>query len=84
LLAEAVEQARLYMSQCRAKINLDLAPKLAGAEAKLKTLRTAKQRQLEIDFQDGLTAGIRVRQKEERQRRIDRIFTEWSSYVRTL
>jgi len=82
LLAEAVEQARLYMSQCRAKINLDLAPKLAGAEAKLKTLRTAKQRQLEIDFQDGLTAGIRVRQKEERQRRIDRIFTEWSSYVR--
>ena len=82
LLPEAVAQARIYMSERRAKINRDLEPKLAAAEAKLSALRTAKQRQLEIDFQDGSLAGIRLRQKEERQRRIERIFAEWAGYVR--
>jgi hypothetical protein len=82
LLPEAVAEARRYMSAFRSKLNAELQPKLEQAEAKLDRLRTAKQRQLDLDFNEGELAGVRLRQKQQRQNRIDRIFAEYTQYVR--
>ena len=83
LLPEAVKEARLYMSTCRDQVNAEMAPKLHDAQAKLERLRIAKQNQLELDFQDmPHSGGLRLRQKEDRQRRLNKIFDEYTEYVR--
>jgi hypothetical protein len=81
LLPEAVRHARLWMSERRAQINAQLAPELATTEAKLDALRQAKYRQLARDFHDENLAGIRLRQKQVREREIERIFADYTKYV---
>ena len=49
--------------------------------SRLLALRTAKKQQLEIDFGDGTAVGIRLRQKQVKERKIDAIFTNWTAYV---
>jgi hypothetical protein len=82
LLPEAIAEARRHMSACWTKLNGELRPKLEQAQAQLDSLRTAKQRQLDLDYDQGQLAGIRLRQKQQRQSRIDRIFAEYTQYVR--
>lgn len=82
LLPEAIRRARLWMSERRQEVNSDLEPKLVEAQQKLARLRVAKVHQLELDFQEGNLAGIRLRQKETRQRTIDRVFASYTEYVK--
>ena len=82
LLREAVDYARMYMSDCREALNKELAPKLKEAQQKLLQLRGAQQMKLDLDFAEDGLSGIRLRQKEMRQTRIDRTFEEHEQYVR--
>jgi superfamily II DNA or RNA helicase len=82
LLPEAVAHSRKHMSRCRETVNTEMAPKLAAEEQKLEHLRVARRAQLDIDFGDTSLAGIRLRQKESKQRRIDEVFADWTAYVR--
>jgi hypothetical protein len=81
LLAEAVAQARRWMSDRRAEINAELAPKLADMRDKLEALRAAKHHQLDLDFHEANLSGIRLRQKQMKERRIDGLFADYTAYV---
>jgi Helicase conserved C-terminal domain len=81
LLPEAVAHGRKYMSGCRATLHAEMLPKLEAERQKLEGLRAAKRQQLEIDFGEGAVAGIRLRQKQARERRIDAVFASWTAYV---
>jgi hypothetical protein len=67
------------MSECRKRVNADLAPKLADMRSRLEALRTAKHHQLDLDFEDAV--GIRLRQKQTKERKLERIFAEYAEYV---
>jgi hypothetical protein len=69
------------MSGCREALNAEMLPKLEAERKKLEALRTAKKRQLEIDFGEGSLGGIRLRQKQARERKIDATFTNRTAYV---
>jgi superfamily II DNA/RNA helicase len=81
LLPEAVQHARQYMSQRRAELNAELAPKLESERQKLEKLQIAKKQQLDMDFGDGGLAAVRLRQKQAKERKIDAIFADWTAYV---
>jgi hypothetical protein len=81
LLPEAVAHGRKYMSECRETLHAEMLPKLEAERQKLESLRTAKKQQLEIDFGEAALAGIRLRQKQVRERKIDAIFADWTAYV---
>ena len=48
---------------------------------KLEALRAAKHRQLDVDFHEENLSGIRLRQKQMKERQIDRIFADYTAYV---
>lgn len=81
LLTEAVALTRGWISERRAKINAQLAPELAAAQQKLEHLRAAKYHQLAIEFEEENLAGIRLRQKQVKERKIDHIFADYTAYV---
>jgi hypothetical protein len=81
LLPEAIAHGRKYMSGCREAVNSEMLPKLAAERRKLEALRVAKKQQLESDFSEGALGGIRLRQKQARERKIDATFTNWTAYV---
>jgi ERCC4-related helicase len=81
LLAEAVGRARLWMSERRTEVNVRLAPELAATQQQLERLRAAKHQQLALDFHEENLAGIRLRQKQVKERKIDRIFADYTAYV---
>jgi hypothetical protein len=70
------------MSDRRAEINAQLAPELSATEQKLERLRAAKHHQLALDFHEENLGGIRLRQKQVKERKIDRIFADYSAYVK--
>jgi superfamily II DNA or RNA helicase len=81
LLPEAIAYARHWMSERRAQINAQLAPELAATQQKLERLRAAKHHQLALEFQEEKLVGIRLRQKQVKERKIDRIFADYNAYV---
>ena len=81
LLAEAVVHARRWMSERRTEINAQLAPELAAMRAKLESLRVAKHHQLSLDFHEDNLVGIRLRQKQVKERRVDSIFADYTAYI---
>lgn len=81
LLPEAVTHGRKYMSECRAALNTEMHPKLDSERQKLEALRTAKKHQLETEFADGPVAGVRLRLKQSKERKIDTSFRNWTAYV---
>jgi hypothetical protein len=81
LLPEAVAQGRKFMSGCRAAMNSEMRPKLEAERQKLEALRTAKKQQLEIDFGEGVAAGVRLRLKQAKERKMDAMFASWTEYV---
>jgi hypothetical protein len=81
LLPEAVAIARRWMSDRRAEINAELAPRLTDMQGNLEALRAAKHRQLDVDFHEENLSGIRLRQKQVKERQIDRFFADYTAYV---
>jgi hypothetical protein len=81
LLAEVVSHGRMYISECRERINAKLKPKLDAASSKLEDLRKAKQQQIELEFHEADLMPLRSRQKQAKQSRIDRLFSQHRAYV---
>ena len=81
LLPEAVAHGRKYMSGCREALNSEMRPKLEAERQRLEALLTAKKQQLEIDFGDAAAAGVRLRLKQAKERKMDAMFASWTEYV---
>jgi hypothetical protein len=81
LLHEAVKHGQSYMSECRNRVHEEIKPKLEAAFARLEQLQQAKQLRLEYEFQEAALAPLRMRQKQARQSRIDRLFAQHRAYV---
>ena len=81
LLPEAVAHGRKYMSGCRDALNSEMRPKLEAERQRLEALLTAKKQQLEIDFGDAAAAGVRLRLKQAKERKMDAMFASWTEYV---
>jgi hypothetical protein len=48
---------------------------------KLERLRVAKHHQLSLDFHEDKLVGIRLRQKQVKERKVDRIFADYTAYI---
>ena len=81
LLAEVVSHARMHVSECREHINAQLKPKLDAAASKLEVLQKARQQQIEFEFGDADLMPLRLRQKQARRLRIDKMFRQHRAYV---
>jgi ERCC4-related helicase len=81
LLPEAVARARRWISDRRAEVNEELAPRLDEMRDKLEALRAAKRHQLDLDFHEENLSAIRLRQKQMKERKIDGIFADYTAYV---
>jgi len=58
-----------------------LKPKLDAASSKLEDLRKAKQQQIELEFHEVDLMPLRSRQKQAKQSRIERLFSQHRAYV---
>jgi len=82
LLPEAVGKALDHMSIRRQEFTSKLRTRLDEELNALKLLRDRHSRQLEVQFPDGSSlAGALRSRKDERRRAIDRIFTDYQSWV---
>lgn len=79
---DVITSARAHMSERRASFNARMKPMLDEHLEKLRLLKTRQFVQLELEFpEDAQLKGRRANRKLQRQREIDRIFSEYETWV---
>ena len=83
LLPEAVEWARVWMSDYHKKFVLQIEPELDKQLKALERLKQKQYRQLELFMSNGKQPEkLRQSRKEKRQREIDRVFEEYRTWIK--
>ncbi|MFZ2654075.1 MAG: helicase-related protein [Victivallales bacterium] len=81
-LVGVVSKATEWMSLNRDEYNETQKPKLEKHLGELASLRKKHFEQLEFEFKDAKSSGVRLSRKEEEKRRIEKEFENYSEWIR--
>lgn len=79
LFPEAVATARKFMRDAHGRFQAEMKPRLDEQMARLAKLRESHNRQLEFEFKNAI--GAQLKRKQEREREIDRNFTQYQKWI---